>query len=411
MLLDILKGKDREDRSTALLVLSFLGPAARPAVPEFIKALGDEDNDICLLALRGLDRLGPAAKPAIPALLDALDSNRPLKMRVGFQGSEISTTPLWARAADVLAQIGLEDRDVVLRLAKAVKRGAFPWRHWPWPRGELGPVSEVTIATLAGLLKDADPNVRAWSAHTLGLIGPPAAAAAPPLSAALKDEDKCVRCAAATALGQIDAPTSDVVGGLAGALKDSSVDVRWAAAIALEKFGSKAKSAGPALTEAMKDDDAYVRVFAAAALYAATGEAERAVPVLAAALGNENDSVRLRAVERLDKVGTAAREAEPALTKAVEDTDWIVSIRAALILYKLRGAEAKAAVPALLERANSGGSYSREAMDALKKEDRPRGLCQGEAAARAVTRGCRLALTPPRTSLSLGNQIWLTKVS
>src|SRR5439155_22793743 len=104
---------------------------------------------------------------------------------------------------------------------------------------------------------------------------------------------------------------------------------------------------------ALKDNDAYVGVFAAKALYAATGEAERVVPVLVAALGSENESVRLNAVEGLDKIGAAAEAAVPALTKALNDTCWLVSIRAALILYKLRGAEATAAAPALLERINS----------------------------------------------------------
>jgi HEAT repeat protein len=365
MLLDMLKGKDREDRAVALEVLCHLGPAAKPTIPEFIKALRDEDKDICLGALSGLADLGPTARPAIPALLEALDSNRQLKVRSGLNGLETSMVPVSARAADVLAQIGMEDKEVVLRLAKAVKGGAIPWRCWLSQR-ELGPVNNSTITTLADLLKDADPKVRGWAAYTLGRIGPPASKAAPALVGSLKDDDKSVRSAATAALGQIGATTSEVVGGLAGALKDSSADVRCAAAGAFEKLGAKAKPAAPALTAALKDDDAYVRVLAATALYTATGEAERAVPVLVAALESENDSVRGDAIEGLDKIGTAAKAALPALTTAVKDK---YDIRAALILYKLRGAEAKEAVPVLVDEASNGGEYCQQARDALKKID------------------------------------------
>ena len=71
----------------------------------------------------------------------------------------------------------------------------------------------------------------------------------------------------------------------------------------------------------------------------------------------------------------------PALTETLKDNDWQSRIGAALALYRILGAEAKAAVPVLLERINSGGSYSKESMEALKKIDpeayakvrRPRG--------------------------------------
>lgn len=152
-------------------------------------------------------------------------------------------------------------------------------------------------------------------------------------------------------------------------LKDTFVEARFAAARALEAFGPKAKPAAPALAEALKDKDVSLRVSAARALYAATGEADRVVPVLVAALGGADEWLQLRAIDALDKMGTAAEEALPALTKALDDPFCLASPRAALLLYKLRGAEAKAAVPALLETIDSGGEYYREAMAALKKID------------------------------------------
>src|SRR5262249_38523038 len=143
-------------------------------------------------------------------------------------------TNIPGEASEVLAQVGMEDKEVVLRLANVVRRGAFPWKYWP-RYAKLGPVNEVTVATLTDLLKEADPKVRGWAAHTLGLIGPQAGAAAPALVARLKDEDREVRRAAARALGQIGPRTSEVVPGLANVLKDGFVEARHAAAVALEQ--------------------------------------------------------------------------------------------------------------------------------------------------------------------------------
>jgi HEAT repeat protein len=202
LLLDMMKDKDADAQAWAWYILSDLGPAAEPAVPTFIKALRGDDDDLCVRAVHCLRQLGPTAKPAIPALLDALDAKR--EVRQHLMGQEV----VWnvpAEAARVLAQIGMEDKDVIVRLAKAVKRGAFPWQDWPafWGEPKLGPVNELTVNTLVDLLKDADPKVRGWAAYTLGLIGPQAGKAAPDLVARLKDEDKEVRRGVAKALGQI----------------------------------------------------------------------------------------------------------------------------------------------------------------------------------------------------------------
>jgi HEAT repeat protein len=367
LLLEMLKDKDRRARSEALYLLTNLGPAAEPAIPAFIEALRGDDDDLCMMAMHGLRRLGPTAKAAIPALLEALDTKREIRQTLMGQDFVWSVP---AEAAQVLADVGMKDKEVILRLARAVKRGAFRWQYWPslLQEPKLGPVNEVTVATLSDVLKDTDPKARAWAAYTLGLVGPQASAAAPALVGRLKDDDEGARWAAATALGQIDSQTEQVVRGLAGALKDSAVGVRQAAAVVLGQCGSNAKPAAPALAEASKDQDAYVRIFAARALYAA-GDTERAVPVLVAALRSENYSVRLSAVEGLDGLGSAAEAAAPALTRAVNDTFPLVRFQAAFALYKLRGAEAKAAVPVFVEIASNGATDSRRALDALKKID------------------------------------------
>jgi HEAT repeat protein len=139
--------------------------------------------------------------------------------------------------------------------------------------------------------------------------------------------------------------------------------------MALGKFGPKAKPAAPALTAALKDDDAYVRVLAATVLYEATGEADAALPVLIQELKNPNGPGRDLAIKGLDRMGAAARAAVPALMEALEGMDSSIRYRAALILYKILGAEAKVAVPVVAEAARSGGDDRLSALQALKKID------------------------------------------
>jgi len=45
---------------------------AKVAVPDLIKALGEEDKDVRINAAKSLGKLGAAAKASVPALINAL---------------------------------------------------------------------------------------------------------------------------------------------------------------------------------------------------------------------------------------------------------------------------------------------------------------------------------------------------
>jgi HEAT repeat protein len=65
--------RDREaiGRAFAAGTIGALGPAAAPAVPSLIEALGDRDRDVREAAAEALGKIGPAARAAVPALEEA----------------------------------------------------------------------------------------------------------------------------------------------------------------------------------------------------------------------------------------------------------------------------------------------------------------------------------------------------
>jgi HEAT repeat protein len=72
----LFKGADSSAvRLACVQTLSMVGPPAKEAVPELIKALADKSARVRLLAARALGNIGPDAKAALPALTKAEDDN------------------------------------------------------------------------------------------------------------------------------------------------------------------------------------------------------------------------------------------------------------------------------------------------------------------------------------------------
>jgi HEAT repeat protein len=53
------------------MALESMGPAASPAVPALVKALGDADGNVRLWAAKALGAIGAGAREAVPALAAA----------------------------------------------------------------------------------------------------------------------------------------------------------------------------------------------------------------------------------------------------------------------------------------------------------------------------------------------------
>jgi vesicle coat complex subunit len=97
--------KNQLVRSWTASALRQIGPAAEPAVPALVKALGDPDPEVQISAAEALGRIGPAAEPAVPALIEAL----------GDPDADVQRT-----ASETLGRIGLAAKAAVPALINAL---------------------------------------------------------------------------------------------------------------------------------------------------------------------------------------------------------------------------------------------------------------------------------------------------
>jgi HEAT repeat protein len=219
------------------------------AVEPLIKALGDEDEDVCMNAAEALGEIGDTR--AVGPLIKNLSARTFGRSSINdTKTSQLSAT--WA-----LADIGV-----------------------------------AAVEPLIKALGDEDDDVRWLAADALGEIGDERAVE--PLIKALRDDN--VHCAA-EALGNI----GDVraVEPLIKALEDEEWRVRYYAARALIII-MDARAVEP-LIGALEDETWAVRGNAAYAL-GEIGDA-RAVEPLIKVLGDESDEVRDAAKEALKKLG------------------------------------------------------------------------------------------------------------
>lgn len=112
-------------------------------------------------------------------------------------------------------------------------------------------LGDAAVPALRKSLASKEPDVRVWSAFTLGEIGPAAKSASGELVKALADSDQSLRSAAAQALGKIG--TADAVPALAKALCDEHEPVRLHAVVALGQIGPASHPATKQLIAVLSD--------------------------------------------------------------------------------------------------------------------------------------------------------------
>ena len=223
-------------RVCAAYVLGQIGPAARAAVPDLIRAIEhggarDEPDIAALQAIRALGRIGPEARAAVPALNAWLEKRR------------------------------FDDYDAVIALDRI---GKPPLRK-----------------LLEVFLRDGNPSI----ADLLALLGPKAREVVPSLRVALTDKRLPVRISAAVALAHIDPSASEAVPVLIEGLMhgdDQDLDVSGVPD-ALARLGPRARQALPELIGHMHKglDEADV----VQALVQIDPEGKECVPALIEALG------------------------------------------------------------------------------------------------------------------------------
>ena len=276
------------DRKHAADTLGNIGPEAREAVSTLIKALGDDDADVCLHAAWALASIGPEA---VPALIQALSDDK-LERRM--------------YAAIALGRSGIRSE-----------------------------AKETAVPALIQALQDENAKVRLYATKSLGQIGPEAKEVVPALIQALENEYAEVREAAAEALKEIGPEAKEAIPALIQVLgHESNAQVRGAAIWALEKMvGPEAKDAVPVLIQSLRHGS-----YAAASALGKIGpEAKEAVPALIQALGDESMFVRRDAAWALGQIGPEPKEAVPALIKTLEDEVPFVRDGAAWALKAITG--------------------------------------------------------------------------
>ncbi|HZT79995.1 MAG TPA: HEAT repeat domain-containing protein [Gemmataceae bacterium] len=287
-----------EVRLAAGVALAQIG---RPAVPELVKALRDEDRNTRLRAARQLAVVGPDAVDAVPALVAALRENDiGLRREVLAALGEIGPAAKDAAPA-LIALLAEKNKELPRRAASALAR--------------IGP---VCLPVLRAALKDDREAVRYWSACALGLMGPDAEEAVPDLLVRLKEDRRAsVRSMAASALAEVAAAgkaRNDAAAALVAALKDPAV--RPTAAHSLPQLG---QAAVLKLIDGLRDKDADARLRALFVLGLMGTEARAAVPDVRQATADPDARVRALAASTLAQIDPATKRAVRAMEKAASD--------------------------------------------------------------------------------------------
>jgi HEAT repeat protein len=163
------------------------------------------------------------------------------------------------KAAYALGQIGLEAREAVPALTKAL---ADRYLEVAWyaadALGRIGPGAAPATEALVRVIEETpgDAVLRRTATIALGRIGPDAKSALPILAKLVKSDDAETRVAAAVALGQIARDASSLPL-LIAELKPTGGPGPLAAALALRSFESE--QAAKALIGVLENPDADLR--------------------------------------------------------------------------------------------------------------------------------------------------------
>ena len=347
-----LNSPDRQARVLAMRALGFCWDEKKAAaIPILIECLGD--RDVRLEAAEALGKIAWGDREAIPRLIDGLKDPDPAYR---------------ATVAEALGRMGWESQDVlgattpargaVTPLIAALKDpGPRVRQHAATALGDIGTESHRAIPDLVALLEDRDPEVRLAVLRSFPRLGSLPVASRETVLRLMKDTDPRIRLAATTILGGDALGSEDAVAGLLAALKDPDAEVRAAAAADLSQTNGRqgisldehsirsyyqsgaalagSPGAGAALRAALSDPDPRVRSAVVYVLPIFRREAGESVPLLVARLKDTSVLVRLAAAIALGQFGADARAAVPALLDAIADpagtrmNDFSISSKAA----------------------------------------------------------------------------------
>lgn len=205
-LIDALHNRDEIVRGAAASALGQFETHEQVIIPELIRALRDDSDDVAYSASYALAQIG---KEAVPALAVALADDRPLVRRQAAYA--LMLTDADAKAALPALQRALHDEDLETRIyaAQAVV--------------QLQDDTDAAVAQLAEALKHPDRDIRSMAASALYYAGPSGKSAVPALIQALKDENQDVRYEVVWALNNMGPAAKESIPALIEALNDKAI--------------------------------------------------------------------------------------------------------------------------------------------------------------------------------------------
>ncbi|EEF62688.1 HEAT repeat domain-containing protein [Pedosphaera parvula] len=386
----------RRFRIDASGVLREMGPAADPAVPEYIKALKDPDRAIRETAGFALEFIMPDDEETIVALVEALKKEPDLEMvRMGLHSIIFERDKRTASAVPGLTEIlenelqkGLLDYETVRKIitwlqhleAKAqpavpVLKEVVHAQNSTFRFAALEALVKIDkqsvsadeiVQILSRGLKDSNPSMRNQSLRECTWAQkefPKGAETLKPLIEELThDQNKGVDETAAMVLCNFPPVSDDVVASLKELLQSRDTNTRISVATALGKLNRHTEEAISTLTAMARETantNMRTRISAAMALWKLNGNADEA---LALALPGLHDKdiygTRQTAFVTLGELGPAATPAIPELTNLLNTGEGNDPLHAADALWKINH-EVKATLPVVIKSLGDRFSWSK----------------------------------------------------
>jgi HEAT repeat protein len=313
----------------AATILGDIGPAAAGAVPELVRLIDAEDEDVRRAALLALAGIGPGAASAAERLLQALNT---------------SDYPARAGAAYALAHIGAKEAVGDLQRIMAQSDDERLRMTAAWALVILDPETVDTDRILPALVAGLDDPwelVRRECVSALAVLGPRARSTIDRLLPLLDDPDPLVRAETLVALQRLGADVESLLPRLIEGLDDETSDTRYACAYVLGQLGENARPAVPRLKELLnhrREFDRVVAAWALAKIDPTPATRELAVPLMIGALTNPSAQVRREAAATLGELGDGRAAVLEALRTALDDPAPEVQQAARRSLEQLGGA-------------------------------------------------------------------------
>jgi len=277
---DILTDPDEEVRRQALWLLRYFGPKAKSVVPKMAEVLRDprSDSDLRWCAIHVLHGVGPDARGAMGELVKALDHEDASVRNESIRAIMSVGDPIDESLIPRMIELLEDDKTTSSATAALIARG------------------EVAVSSVRALLNDASPRSRKSSLHILAGMGQEAREALPAALKMLTDGNPEVCVYACLTVIKIAPPGKAEREKLLEFRNDREFESRQLAIECWRKLTPIGVDAIPGLVNALEDERSGVRIESAMVLEALGSRARMALPALKAARIVEEDGSALAAI-------------------------------------------------------------------------------------------------------------------